>query len=40
MLRLDGEPFEERQDQAFEESEQQQQQGFDEGKWPLIILQS
>jgi len=33
---LDGVPFEEQQEQGFEEAEQQQQ--FKEGKWFLIIL--
>ena len=32
---LGGAPFEEQQEQGFEEPEQQQQQAFDEGKWTL-----
>jgi hypothetical protein len=33
---LDGAPFEDQQERAFEDTEQQQQ--FEEGKWPLIML--
>ena len=33
---IDGAPFEDQQEQAFEDTEQQQQ--FEEGKWPLIML--
>ena len=33
---LDSAPFEDQQEQAFEDTEQQQQ--FEEGKWPLIML--
>ena len=36
---LDGVPFDERQEQGFEEAKQQQQ-CFDEGKWSLIIFRS